>query len=135
APSPMTTSNASALPLPLRPFHRTKSGYTTRQVSISGKKPLNTFDNRPPWSPWRAWVRRRARNNSAQRSGDDRSCFLLDQRQVAVAQEGFRVQLVHILGTGRARGEPARRRHDLQAADRRAVARGCRERRRDRLPG
>src|SRR6516162_6020627 len=58
-----------------------------------------------------------------------------DGVQVRLVLEALRVDLVDVLRTRRARGEPAAAGYDLQAADRRVVARGASQLSRDRLAG
>src|SRR3954468_22470332 len=48
--------------------------------------------------------------------------FVLDSLQVLFAEETFGVDFVDLFSAGRARGEPAIRGHNLDAADRSAVA-------------
>ena len=71
-----------------------------------------------------------------------RQCFvdqglrvLDDAAQVVLALKALGIDLVDILGAGRAGGEPAVRGHHLQPADGRAVARRRGEHARDRLAG
>ncbi len=57
-----------------------------------------------------------------ERRADDLARFGEDRVQVIDALEALGVDLVDVLGAGRARGEPAVLGHDLQPADRRPVA-------------
>src|SRR5260370_42250206 len=54
---------------------------------------------------------------------------------MAVAAKTLGVDLVDVLGAGRTGGKPSALRDDLDAADRRIVARGLREHALDRLAG
>ena len=65
----------------------------------------------------------------------DRARLVQDPAQVLLAAEGLRVELGHVLGAGRARGEPALVRGDLDAADRGVVAGGAGQDGRYRFPG
>ena len=78
-------------------------------------------------------ARRRARaavrgspSSSAQRALHDLLRLLDDPVEVLLAAERLGVDLVDVLGAGRARREPAARADDLEAADRGAVARAPR---------
>src|SRR5262249_21026802 len=53
--------------------------------------------------------------------------FAHDGLQVALTPEALSVDLVNVLGAGRPGCEPSAGRHDLEATDRRIIARGARE--------
>ena len=63
----------------------------------------------------------------------DPLCFGHDRLQVLLVLEALGIDLVFVLGAGRASREPAARGHYLQAADRRPVAGGAGQLGRDRL--
>src|SRR5437763_17103918 len=65
------------------------------------------------------------------RLGDDRLRLFLYVAQVVAPGEALGVQLVDLLGSGGARGEPAVLQNDFQPADRGAVPRGVRPQARD----
>src|SRR5215471_11518494 len=73
------------------------------------------------------------KKSAADGRGDDRLRLFLDGGEVVRAAEGFRVELVHVLGAGRAGGEPSRLGDHLEAANRRSVAGGRGQRRDDLL--
>src|SRR5207237_750072 len=72
-------------------------------------------------------------SGAADRGGDDLPGLVLDGREVLGAAEGFGVELVDVLGAGRAGGEPAGAGDHLEPAEWRAVPRRGRQRRGDRL--
>src|ERR1700744_4423065 len=67
--------------------------------------------------------------------GDDGPRFFLNGGEVLRAAEGLGVELVDVLGAGRAGGEPAGPGDHLQPADRRVVARRGGQRGQDLLAG
>src|ERR1700691_5252493 len=72
-------------------------------------------------------------SDGLQRIADDPLRLFDDRREVALAAEALGVNLVQALGPRRSGGEPATRRDELQAADRRVVPRSARQLARDRL--
>src|SRR5215470_9036076 len=75
----------------------------------------------------------RLRTSASGGRGHNRLRLFLDGGEVVRAAEGFGVELVHVLGAGRAGGEPSGLGDHLEAADRRAVAGGRGQRRDDLL--
>ena len=65
----------------------------------------------------------------------DRTGLRLNLAKVILSEKAFCIELVDILGARGPRGEPPIAGHDLQSADRRAVARGLGELGLDRVAG